>query len=247
MRAGAPFRASDLEEFDARLLSRADEVVAMREIHFGERDPLVIGLRHDIDNIFEPCVELARWEAERGYRATYFVLHDSPYWGDAIRPGLEEIASLGHEIGIHANAIAVALETGESPHAILMGAIEELRSWGFDVRGVVAHGDPLCHKVGFVNDEVFSECARPGMGEPDRVLRHGGVSLKLDPRSLADFGLEYESYRAGPRALYLSDSGGSWNEPFDEMCERFPSIDGQLHILMHGCWWTEAFPAAVAA
>ncbi len=242
MRVGAPFLAADLTDLDLALFSRADEVVAMREIYAGERDPVVIGLRHDMDNVFEPSLELAHWEAERGYRATYFVLHDSRYWNEPqLRPGLEEISSLGHEIGIHVNALAVALETGYSPSAILYDALERLRTWGHVVTGAVAHGDGLCHSVGFVNDEMFSECARPEMGQPDRLLAYGGVRLQLDPRPLADFGLEYDAYRAGPRTLYLSDSGGRWSEPFAELCERFPSPFGQLHVLMHGCWWLEAF------
>jgi hypothetical protein len=244
MRLREPFRRDDLRDFRG-LLERAEAVVAMREIHAGERDPLVIGLRHDVDNVLEPCVELAEWEARHGFRATYFVLHDSPYWNDPeLRPALERIAVLGHEIGIHANAIAVALETGGEPDEILSSAIARLRAWGHDVTGVVAHGDRLCYRAGFVNDEMFAECARPEMGDPRRRLQYRDVELELDPRPLSDFGLEYESIRL-PHALYLSDSGGAWNEPFPELCERFPNPFGQLHILMHPCWWVRAFPTAV--
>ena len=251
MRKYAPFLGCDLTELDAKLLARADEVVAMREIHAGERDPLVIGLRHDMDNVFAPSLELAHWEHERGYRATYYVLHDSPYWTNesVLRPGLEEIASLGHEIGIHASAIAEALRHDGDPHEILHEALDRLRSWGHTITGVVAHGDSLCYAgdgIRFVNDEQFVECVRPEIGEHDRWIEYGGVRLKLDPRPLADFELEYESLRLG-RALYLSDSGGRWSEPFDEACERFPSPFGQLHVLMHGCWWTEAFSVAEVA
>lgn len=247
MRASAPFTADCLAELDERLLSRADEVVAMREIAAGEHDPLVIGLRHDVDNTLEPCVRLSAWEAERGYRATYYVLHDAPYWeSEQLRPTLEAIAELGHEIGVHTNALAVALQTGGDPDSILFDAVERLRSWGHPVTGVVAHGDPLCHAVGFVNDEQFVECARPSYGDPDRTLTHAGVRLPLRPRPLADFGFEYESYRAGARELYLSDSGGVWNEPFEQVADAFPSPFGQLHMLIHNCWWVDAF-AKVAA
>ena len=65
-----PFLARDLETLDELLLARAAAVVSMRDIHEGERNPNVIGLRHDVDNILEPCLELARWEEERGYSAT---------------------------------------------------------------------------------------------------------------------------------------------------------------------------------
>lgn len=242
MRHREPFQPDDLQELDEKILARADEVVAMREIAAGEHDPLVIGLRHDVDNIFEPCVELAEWEAARGYRATYFVLHDSPYWAEpGLREGLERIAALGHEIGIHVNAVAVALERGGDPHIHLEMALDRLRGWGHTVTGGAGHGDTLCHTCGFVNDEMFTDCARPEMGAPDRDLHYRDRTVTLEPRPLADHGLEYDTYRVGSRALYLSDSGGAWNEPFQGLADRFPSPFGQLHILVHPCWWTRAF------
>lgn len=242
MRSAAPFGRDDLAELDEQLLARADEVVAMREIAAGEHDPLVIGLRHDVDNTLEPCVQLAAWEAERGYRATFFILHHAPYWqSPELQPTLERIVELGHEIGLHTNALAVALETGEDPAQILADAAGRLRDWGHDVSGVVGHGDPLCHAVKFVNDELFIECARPEMGAADRLLSHAGRTVRLQPRPLAEFGFAYESYRAGARQMYLSDSGGMWNLPFAQVAEAFPSPFGQLHVLLHNCWWVEAF------
>lgn len=246
MRACEPFQCDDLEQLDG-LLGRADAVVSMREIHAGAHGRQVIGLRHDMDNMFRPSLELARWEHDRGYRATYFVLHDAPYWDDpGLRDGLEEIASLGHEIGIHANAIAEALRTGGDQHGILENAVGRLRSWGHRVTGVAAHGDPLCHRAGFVNDEQFVECARPDQGAPDRLLRLNGHRVRIEPRPLAAYGLEYETLRVGDRRLYLSDSGGAWNVRWDDLCSMFPHPDGQLHILMHPCWWEQAFTAVAA-
>lgn len=242
MRHEAPFQWEDLTELDERLLSQADEVVSMREIHAGAFE-CAIGLRHDVDNTLDACLELARWEEERGYSSTYFILHDSPYWDAPELPSvLEEIASRGHEIGIHTNALVVALETGRDADEVLDSALERLRSWGHRVTGVVAHGDrEVCYdaegRLLFVNDEHFLECARPECGAPDRTID----TLTLRPRPLAYFGLEYESYRCGRRALELSDSGGHWHRSFDSVCAEFRLRPGQLHVLQHPCWWTEAF------
>jgi hypothetical protein len=244
VREQAPFLADDLAELDEALLSRASGVISMREVYEGNRNPNFIGLRHDMDNFLRGSVELAEWEAERGYRSTFFVLHDSPYWDDLALPvALEHIAGLDHEIGLHANGIAEALKGGGDPDEVLFSALERLRGWGHNVFGVVAHGDPLCYEYGFVNDEQFTECARPEMGDPDRWLSD---VVQLRPRPLSDFGLEYESYRLG-RALYLSDSGGSWTPDFSEIVEQFPTLRGQLHILQHPCWWPAAFPTLVEA
>lgn len=242
MRNRAPFMPDDLAELDAGLLEHALAIVPMSAVADGNGHPQIIGLRHDIDNVIEPAVEFARWEAERGYRSTYFVLHTAPYWRNKtlLRKSLEMIAECGHEIGIHNNALAAALLTGIDPRAILAEAIAELRSYGFDIRGTVAHGDPLCRhdggKVRFVNDELFAECARPAIGEPMRTI---GAKLTIQPTKLEAFDLEYDANWLA-RAAYLSDSGGQWSVPFADIAAGFP-YDGQLHMLVHPDWWPQAF------
>jgi hypothetical protein len=82
------------------------------------RSARTVLLRHDTDSDIDGALRLARWEAERGYRATYFVLHDDWYYrgnrdslpSRYVRRRLGEIASLGHEIGLHNNAISARLE-----------------------------------------------------------------------------------------------------------------------------------------
>lgn len=234
------FTAADLQELDD-LLSRASAVVAMHDVYMGRTDDDVIGLRHDVDDnsgSLETAVKIAGWEAERGYRSTYFILHTAAYWSDEprLRAGLDAIAGYGHEIGIHADAITVALRDGGDPASLLIAAIDQLRGYGHEVYGVAGHGGELCRPVGFVNDEIFSECARPEMGAPDRTLTLDDRTITLAPRPLADFGLAYETYRL-PHRRYISDSGDHWNIRPSEA----PDGPGQLHVLMHPDWWEDAF------
>lgn len=239
-----PFQPSDLMEL-GELLDRADRVVAMEDIADGLHEPGVIGVRHDVDNVIGPAVAMAEWEAERGYRATYFILHTAPYWEqkDTLRAALKVISECGHEIGFHLNALTVAIETGEDPLDITQDAVDELRSYGYPVRGVVAHGDPACYEHHFVNDEVFTESRRVGYGKADRVIAD---TVKLQPVSRSDLGFDYDPNWLH-RGDYLSDSGGHWSQPFNDAAETWPSR-GQLHMLVHPCWWAEAFlPAARAA
>jgi hypothetical protein len=238
VRPRAPFQREDLEELDS-LFARAQAVVAMEDIDTGEDSERVIGLRHDVDNSLEPALNFARWEADRGYRSTYFLLHSAAYWTSGrLEEAVREMSELGHEVGIHNNAIAEHVRTGRDPHEILKEATEQLRSYGVTVVGTVAHGDKLCREREFINDELFEECERFGDelwlgGGPHRI---GAIPVERKP--LAYHGLEYDSNWLH-RPFYASDSGGVWQGEVD----RVPHHDfsGQLHILIHPCWWARAF------
>jgi hypothetical protein len=208
--------------------------------------PEVIGMRHDVDNAITPAVDMAQWEAERGYRSTYFILHTAPYWEDkeTLKAALEVIADCGHEIGFHINAITAAIETQRDPIAIAAEAVGELRSYGYNVHGVVAHGDAACYQFNFINDELFTESARPAYGAPDRALGYGG-EIKLNPISRKGLGFDYDPNWL-PRGDYLSDSGGEWSKPWEEVTAGWPDETGQLHMLVHPDWWSAAFVGANA-
>jgi len=246
-----PFTRQDLQELDDRLLSQADACVSYRDLVSSNHNPGIIGLRHDVDagHALQTALNIAEWEAERGYRATYFLLHTSPYWNQpGFQDAVERLVELGHEIGIHTNALAQALRTGGNPDLILLDAINRLRSFGVEVKGVAAHGDETCNRDRepgegtFVNDEQFVECARPKEGQPDRVISRGNHKLRITPRRLADFGLTYEALRLGlPDPFRVSDSGGAWSIPFDQAVEQFERGTRQLHLLWHPDWWRQAF------
>ena len=216
----------------------------MRDVFKGDTDARVIGLRHDVDDnagSFQTALRMAEWEFEHGYSSTYFLLHSAYYWDEALAMAgwFEE---LGHEVGIHVNAIAEALRTRKPPHEILARALHDLRNAGVRVVGSVAHGDPLCHKAHFVNDEMFRECQRPMVGASDRLIELDGVICPLEPLSLSVYGLEYDANWL-PRGDYISDSGGHWNpreDSFTRACDHW-SEAGQLHMLIHPDWWGEAF------
>lgn len=241
------FRPDDLLALE-ELLEKASAVVPMEDVADGFADHRMIGLRHDCDNVILPALDMAVWEADRGYRSTYYILHTSPYWQQksGLQSALEVIASYGHEIGIHNDALTVALETGRDPADVLHEAIEELRGYGHDIRSTVAHGNALCHVACYVNDEMFVGCQRPSYGAADRTLEHGGRSVQLSPTPLAEFGLDFDANWLS-RGDYLSDSGGAWSQPFHQVAKTFPSR-GQLHILQHCDWWSAALePPKVAA
>lgn len=246
MRGCEPFLPADLQAL-GDFYDRATAVVPMEDVYDGDNLNHVIGLRHDCDNVIVPAVHMAEWECERDIVSTYYVLHSAPYWNDKplLRESLERIAGAGHEIGIHNDALTVALETGRDPAEILHEAIEELRSYGHTIRSTVAHGNRLCHIAKYVNDEMFTTCRRPAYGAADRKLEHGGRAVVLLPLPLAEFGLDFDANWLH-RGDYLSDSGGRWSQPFEDVAAAWPAR-GQLHMLVHPDWWTQAFETQKAA
>ena len=251
MNWNAPFDHNDLEELDQRLFSQADRVVPMRDIALGDTNPRTIGLRHDVDDnpgSFDTALALARWEFDRGYSSTYYLLHGSHYWDADHLVAALEFQELGHEVGIHNNALAEGLRKRRSPDWILREALGDMRSVGLRVEGTVAHGDPLCRRNGevvFVNDEMFTDCPRPELGLADRPLRYGKTVVAIDPQPLADYYLRYDANRL-TRNDYLSESGGRWSQPTEDVTERFLNGEGQLHMLIHPDWWGAAFPKVTA-
>lgn len=241
------FNASDLEQLDRLLLSRARAVISLREVHAGNHSPDTIALRHDVDDntgSFENAQNLARWEAKRGYRSTYYVLHTARYWNNQpfFRAGLEEIALAGHEIGIHVNAIAHALWTGSDPVEVLHAAIDELRSWGHTITGAASHGEqPVCKEAGFTNYDLFTIA-----GRKSTTLTYRGRTLTLDPMPLEAFGLSYEAYHIH-RTKYLTDTGGTWKPGLEDFALAH-DFKGQVQVLQHPDWWGAALsPEKVAA
>jgi hypothetical protein len=260
---------ADLEDLDTLFMSKAERVVPLREVVAGDRAPNVIGMRHDCDNAQSllTATRMAAWEQEHGYRSSYFILHGSPYWdASGFEDHLEEIASCGHEIGIHVNALAEAFRTNRHPDEILEEALERLRGLGHDVIGAAGHGDRLCsYSAGpgeewFANDEQFLECKRGQVGDTiveggSREINRGAACLLLQPRPLADFGLEYEAlFCALPYHFRFSDSGGKWNPEdvgetarlFDEYVKTTTPPQSaehprQLHLLLHPDWYVKAF------
>lgn len=243
------FGPADLDAI-GRLVQAADETVPVREAFTRRNDwpERFLTIRHDMDHDVENAMRFAEWEANRGIRSTYFVLHNDWYWGpDPARPSalvlnaLEAIASMGHEIGLHNQAISFGLRRDLEPLLVLDRALGALRRHGFDIVGSVAHGEPTAREVGFVNSELFTDCPRPKLGAPDRQVvwtDDAGRAhfTRLHPIPMANFGLEYEANYIG-HSRYLSDTGGRWHRPFAEEEEHFTREGAFLQLLIHPVWW----------
>lgn len=219
----------------------------------GDRKFLLI--RHDVDHDNRTAIKLAEWEAERGIRATYCLLHTAWYYGTLVKGGyrhskeLIECATrlheLGHEINFHNNLIVTALNENLDPVELLKSELAFFREkLGIPITGTSTHGDGLCREYNFRNWELFKECCDDRFGGPREIKhrnKYGETVVKLGKYSMFDFGLEYEGYDV-MRDIYHTDSGGNQRTIEKARGRRlFGRKDyskGQIvGVLTHPIWW----------
>jgi len=146
-----------------------------------ERDKITI-LRHDVDKMPKNALEMAKIEKEFGIRSTYYFRTTK----NVFKPDLiKQVFDLGHEIGYHYETLVKA--NGNAKHAIEIFE-KELSTFRdiCDIKTICMHGNSLS---------------------------------RLDNRDLwksynfRDYGIIGEAYLSinFEEILYLSDSGGSWD------------------------------------
>jgi hypothetical protein len=168
--------------------------------------------RHDVDFSMHRAAALAEFEAREGVTATYFVNPHSSFY-NLLEPSITElvrrIAGLGHEIGVHFDAVAYAIEKWDIGH--LEKCIERecrLLEFAFDtpVRSISWHNPDRSNLFDFDADRIA------GLWNAySRRLRN--------------------EYR------YCSDSNGYWR--FQPMSAVINEGHSRLHLLTHPAWWTK--------
>jgi hypothetical protein len=243
-------RAFTYERYGALLDELCDgsrfRVVPLREFS-ATNDPerAVVGLRHDVDEWLDRAVDFAGLEADRGLRATYFVLHTARYWG---RPDLIEALRLmqddGHEIGWHNDLVTYECVAGGDARAHFERELGRLRGAGLDVVGVAAHGSPECGRYGYHNgyfffpDEVLD-------GYPNRDHVDGPHGRRTIPHgTLDEYELSYDAYHLD-NGLYFSDAsfdaaGRRWHTDRLDLSGLTPGT--RTIILTHPDHWDVSFP-----
>ena len=169
--------------------------------------------RHDVDHSAHRSLALAKLEAARGLRCAYHLLLTSRYYNifePEIGAIFREIASLGHEIGLHFDMDAfgetyAASETEMARRIALEHSVIE-SVVGVSVRSMSFHNYVL-------NRERLNECETIG-----GLFNCGSAAFVKQFK-------------------YVSDSNGIWR--YDRLRDvlaqpAFP----RLHVLTHPEWWT---------
>lgn len=160
-------------------------------------------LRHDVDFDLEAAVTLARAEASRGWRSTYFILTRSEFYNPnspRSRDALRILGDLGHEVGLHFDAalyrddsVVLAGAAGDEAAALSGWAGARVRTFSlhrpnpallvgdFAVPGLInAYAPRFFREMGYCSDSRGAW--RFGRPEGNAAVREGrGLQLLTHP------------------------------------------------------------------
>lgn len=191
-------------------------IIPFQEVESITENQQFIILRHDIERSISRALGMARLENSLGIRATYFVrVHAASYniFEYNNYQALQEILSLGHEIGLHFEAIDFAhiIET-ENPEEVFLREKRVLETiLKISVRSAAAHGE-----------------------HTSAGSQHNRSFFEKTPKE--EVGIWYNAYDPvfTREIKYISDSFGMWRE--NCMCKHLGK-EPRLQILVHPCWW----------
>lgn len=173
-----------------------DRTITLSEFHDGDRDVNAFSGRHDVDHDVALHYRFALWEADQGIRTTYFLLPtaDGYSWPDEARDYGLRMQALGHEIGLHNDAMVVCEGDVDAALDQLRAWADEMRSWGLVVRGCADHGG-----AGYDNTAIW----------------------RVHNRLPSEAGLEWEAYLLHQlHTNYISDNQGEWRAPLERVPDR---------------------------
>ncbi len=170
-------------------------------------------LRHDIDFCLSDALNIAKLEAEKGIKSTYFFMVRTEHYNLFSKVGtslVKQILSLGHHFGLHFDTASYPVNSSiQDIKKSVRNEIELLEKW-------------FNKKVEIVSFHRPNELILTGAYELTEPIPHTYMS---------DFVGEIE---------YISDSRGKWRN--GDPLETTAFKEGKpLHILIHPVWWKKEF------
>jgi len=237
------------DDYDTYILSSAVNTKTFKQYISSPKEKATL-LRHDVDMDIDRALDMAIFESKRGVYSTYFLLHTAKYfnYSKEFAQKCKKIVSLGHDIGLHNNALTVYFKRKKDIRRMLEMPLKFLRDNGIDVVGTSAHGVKACYTRGYFNYEIWKEF------DPKR--NEGKLKVPIHKIGLHSLGLIYDASFVD-FDFYLSDSGDTWNGmvvkipiPFEKtlkygpdniglaVLEKFQkSKKGTIQILTHPFYW----------
>jgi hypothetical protein len=184
--------------------------------NYSESSSRTVIVRHDVDYTLNGVREMAEIERSLGINASYFFrVHANEYnlFSPYVQQLLRHLMMLGHEIGLHFEAMSVGRALAVDPPDLLRREIKILElACGKAIESVSEHRD--------ISQVVHST---PNFHDIYDPLDSGVKRYALEPRFFKEM-------------KYLSDSNGVWREGDLSMHLGFHS---RFQILVHPDWWFE--------
>jgi len=168
------------------------KTIKVNEILQQENDSKWIVIKHDVETDVNKALVLAKIEHKYGIEATYFVQADLVESGFKI---LQEIQQLGHEVTYHYDVLDANNGDYELATQEFIQNIKLFSSFGFEVKTVCPHGNPLINRDGWLSNKDFFR-------DENIVDRFSNI---LD--IVVELPLKVES-----SYTYISDAGYGWQE-----------------------------------
>ena len=184
-------------------------------VRFPEHRQVEVGVlwRHDIDVSPHRALALARIEHEEGVHATYFVHLHSMFYNALehdVVTRLQEIAALGHDVGVHFEVGFYAASAASATSAAELD------------RQIAAEAALIAQVCGRAATAVSFHNPPPVLGEQLEADELAGL--------VNVYGRELRS-----RFEYRSDSNGFWRHR--SLADVLRSRAGRLQVLTHPEWW----------
>ena len=191
-------------------LVRTHALVRFAELKNDAPTPPYVILRHDVDYSPRAALQMATLEAEAGWRATYFLLPNGPYY-NLLSPehaGFpRRLVELGHEVGLHYDVRLFSAFPRPRWDAILDAQAQLLAALsGERVSSIAMHQPAL-------------------RGEDPFALRPDLVNA-YDPRFVRE-------------TTYISDSCRAWRDASWHALFEEGSLPDRLQLCLHPVNWAE--------
>lgn len=134
------------KEICSKNIIRVDQILQQR------KNSKWISIKHDVETNVLKALHLARIEHKYNIKATYYVQ------ADLVRSNfklLQEIKSLGHEVTYHYDVLDA--NNGDLDKSIIdfKNNVNMFLKYGFDVRTVCPHGNPIMIRDGWSSNKDF--------------------------------------------------------------------------------------------
>ncbi len=132
-------------------LSKHRKCVLAQEILSQKEDDWVV-IKHDVETNVSKALAIAKIEAKHEIKATYYV---QSYLLDDNILLLKEIASLGHEVTYHYDVLDSNHGDYELALKECQSTIKKFENFGFLVKTVCPHGNPIMQRDGWDSNKDF--------------------------------------------------------------------------------------------